>query len=137
MDETEVRRDVVYLIEAIGLNRVKIGFASEICRRFRQIRTSCPVPIWVLAIVPGSTEMEAGLHQEFADRRRCGEWFAFDSEEIKGLCSLRDTDKELWHRFLLACMLTGSQDSFRPMPEDAVAMLSGIYLGMMEEAASV
>lgn len=67
---------MVYFIEAVGTNRVKIGFTSgDAADRLRQLQTGCPVPLVVRAVIAGDQQTEASLHLRFAHLQQAGEWF--------------------------------------------------------------
>ena len=66
----------VYFIRCI--DRVKIGYASDIAKRVAGLQTACPYPLSVLATVPGSIDVERQMHRGFADLREVGEWFRYE-----------------------------------------------------------
>lgn len=66
-------RTPVYFVEGAGL--VKIGFATFPVERFMGMLTSCPIPLSLLASMPGGPRVEAELHRRFAADRMHGEWF--------------------------------------------------------------
>jgi len=72
----------VYFIEATGLNRVKIGYATNPTKRIKDLDTGSAVNLELLGVVPGSLAKERQLHQKFAQYRIKGEWFNY-SDEIK------------------------------------------------------
>lgn len=65
----------VYLIEAVGTGRVKIGYGDDPARRIQSIATCCPFPIVVLAVRDGSMALERAMHRGMAERRVHLEWF--------------------------------------------------------------
>lgn len=64
----------VYLI--FGGGRLKIGLAREPEKRLRGLQAGSPVPLTLLAKIPGSLALEAQLHKRFEKYRLHGEWFA-------------------------------------------------------------
>jgi hypothetical protein len=54
---------------------IKIGFASNIAARLRQLSTAAPTPLRLLAHMPGSIELEQRIHARFVDARVHREWF--------------------------------------------------------------
>lgn len=72
----------VYIIRCHS--RVKIGFTDNWSSRLRTLKTSCPYPVFVVAVFPGNRTMEGVLHRVFHDLRRHGEWF----DEVGGLAEL-------------------------------------------------
>lgn len=73
------RLGVVYFIEAIGTERVKIGFTSHDTpsARLRRLQTSSPFELRVITSLSGSLGVEKHLHQRHvADRiLPTAEWF--------------------------------------------------------------
>ncbi|MFO0801428.1 MAG: GIY-YIG nuclease family protein [Gemmataceae bacterium] len=66
----------VYFIEAVGTNKVKIGFTDgPVESRLRQLQTGCPVPLAVRAVVEGDQKAEGRFHRRFAHLKQEGEWF--------------------------------------------------------------
>jgi len=65
----------VYFIEAEGTGLVKIGFAKDPKRRLYDLSTMSPVPLVLLATIPGGRERETQLHRMLDDFRHHGEWF--------------------------------------------------------------
>lgn len=63
----------VYFVEGAGL--VKIGYAAWPIERFFNMLTCCPVPLSLLASMPGGPTIENDLHHRFADDRAHDEWF--------------------------------------------------------------
>lgn len=73
----------VYFIEAIGAERIKIGFTSgDPAVRLRDLQTACPFMLRVIAHVRGSMDDEAALHERFASTRAVPgtEWFHITHE---------------------------------------------------------
>lgn len=66
----------VYFIEAVGTNKVKIGFTDgPVENRLKQLQTGCPVPLAVRAVVEGDLRAEGRFHLRFAHLKQEGEWF--------------------------------------------------------------
>lgn len=63
----------VYFVEGAGL--IKIGFAVSPEARFYSMLTCCPIPLTLLAAIPGGPTLEHRLHAQFAADRAHGEWF--------------------------------------------------------------
>jgi hypothetical protein len=57
---------------------VKIGTTKEPLVRLQRMQAGSPVPLRILAAVPGGAKLEAGYHRAFAHRRLHGEWFQRD-----------------------------------------------------------
>lgn len=65
----------VYFIEGVGTNLVKIGWAFNVSVRWTELATMSPVPLNLLAVMPGGREKEAEFHVLLAEHRHHGEWF--------------------------------------------------------------
>lgn len=72
----------VYFARAGNSSFVKIGFASDVERRMRELQTSNSSPVEALISIPGDRALEGRLHKRFAAHRKTGEWFRL-SDEIK------------------------------------------------------
>ena len=69
----------VYLITCRTLEAVKIGRSDNPHKRLKQIKTGCPFPVALEAILPdGSNELQ--MHRRFEDGRLAGEWFKLTPE---------------------------------------------------------
>lgn len=65
----------VYFVEAVGLDLIKIGVASDVDARFSALQSGSPVPLRLLGTVPGDRKLERLFHGLFAAHRTHGEWF--------------------------------------------------------------
>ena len=74
-------KEVVYFIGAEA-GPIKIGVSCDPAKRLRTLQTGHPVPLMLLAVVPGGVGVERALHRKFADLRVRGEWFARSPELI-------------------------------------------------------
>jgi hypothetical protein len=72
----------IYFIRAESL--VKIGYSSNLGARVRAILKGIPSQAHFLGHMPGDRELEAHLHQKFAQSRFTGEWFV-ESEDLLAL----------------------------------------------------
>jgi len=64
----------------------KIGHATDVAKRIRQLQTGCPTKIELFASLRCASKQQAAdveqrLHAIFANRRRLGEWFQFASRQ--------------------------------------------------------
>lgn len=74
---------IVYFIEAVGLDCVKIGTAEGGAgSRLKALQTACPAKLRVLKEIDGGIVKERLLHQKFKSDRLHGEWFRL-SPQIK------------------------------------------------------
>lgn len=76
---------VVYFARAEESRRVKIGFtATEPSARLASLQTGSPERLRLVAVVPGSIELERCLHDLLRASRLHGEWFD-DTIEVRAL----------------------------------------------------
>jgi len=72
-------RGLIYFAEAIGADRIKIGFTSRNSARARvsSLQTGCPFPIRLLGHIVGTMATETHLHDKFGSFRVMpnAEWF--------------------------------------------------------------
>ena len=67
----------VYVIEAMGTNRVKIGYTKDPKRRYYDLNHASAVNLKVLYLIKVTTKKaEKVVHNLFADDRIKGEWFS-------------------------------------------------------------
>lgn len=71
---------MIYFLEAVGLGKVKIGFATDVRTRVRDLKVGCPVPVSLLGCIAGSMQDEQQLHKQFSAYRSHGEWFFLAGE---------------------------------------------------------
>lgn len=74
-DAKRGRDELVYFIEAVGLDLVKIGYARDIDERLRKLAPGCPAPLRLLGVMPGGPSTEHHLHATLHSLRAHGEWF--------------------------------------------------------------
>lgn len=66
----------VYFIRADGPGLIKIGVAGSVQHRLSTLQTASPVPLTLIAVIPGVGQpVESELHERFAEDRVRGEWF--------------------------------------------------------------
>src|SRR5690606_37164476 len=63
----------IYVLRSDDL--VKIGFTDDLHRRVQAIIAAVPVPVEFVGYMPGTREVEAHLHRQFAAHRFSGEWY--------------------------------------------------------------
>lgn len=78
----------VYFIRAGRTNLVKIGWATDVDKRQRELQTASPHPLHLIGYEPGSLFDEADWHDRFKHLRVRGEWFLLAAD-------LRDTINKL------------------------------------------
>ncbi len=78
----------VYIVEAVGAGRVKIGWTGgSILRRLPELQVCSPFPLRLLAAMSGSRLDERRFHCHFSEHRVIGEWFDY-APAIRGLVAL-------------------------------------------------
>lgn len=94
---------VIYFIQAGDL--IKIGYTVDIKKRLIALRTSSPVALILLGIMPGGPKVEAELHERFASSRRHGEWFHRNARLIRFIKENTEHDRasdgfagDEWHQ---------------------------------------
>lgn len=99
---------LVYFIEAIGIDALKVGSSEDVLARLADLQTSIPFDLKLLGAVEGGTPYEKRLHREFRVHRIRGEWFRLSGvqpdlpEILKGAVPVRTTSA-LWKKFLSWC----------------------------------
>lgn len=73
--EPEVPHSDLYFI-ASESGPIKIGISVNVEKRLKQLQTSHPYPLKVLAVVKAAGMQEFAYHERFAAHRLHGEWFA-------------------------------------------------------------
>ena len=82
----------LYLIEAVGLKQLKIGFTTDIERRFAQLVGENACELKLLSTIPNaSKDDEAAAHALFKSQRLHHEWFR-DCAEIRSLFNAPSVD---------------------------------------------
>lgn len=66
---------------------LKIGYSSDLARRVDNIIASIPGEVTFVGHMPGDRDVEAHLHDRFADARFSGEWFQ-STPELEAFCSM-------------------------------------------------
>lgn len=69
-----------YFLHAPSADLIKIGQAHFVDGRIRTIQLMSPVPLNLVAVLPGDKFPEKALHRRFAHHRRHGEWFGSAAE---------------------------------------------------------
>jgi hypothetical protein len=65
----------VYVVQAQGDSPIKVGTATDVRVRIKDLQTGNPRPLRLRAVLPGSYDLEHVLHKELAGYRMVGEWF--------------------------------------------------------------
>lgn len=77
----------IYLVEAEGLNRYKIGITGNVKDRIKRIQTSSPVKVNLITSSErvDFKELEIELHEDYRKNRVIGEWFELNQEELEAI----------------------------------------------------
>lgn len=68
------KRPVVYFVQASN-GLIKIGSTKYISDRFATLQSHSPIPVTLLATIPGYRTEKFMIHARFAAHRQHGEWF--------------------------------------------------------------
>lgn len=74
----------VYLIRQGLTGPVKIGLATDVVKRLRQLQTNQPITLHILRVLDGERALEKILHEKYELQRLSGEWFSFSEDMTKG-----------------------------------------------------
>lgn len=75
--------------------RVKIGKARDVAARLRELQTSAPFKLELMAVMPGSFEEERAVHDRFKHLRVVGEWFELRDDLLTFIFGVREHGREL------------------------------------------
>ena len=70
-----IKGSVIYFIQCADF--IKIGFSTNVHRRFYTIQNGNPHTLTILKTIPGTKEDEKRFHKRFAHLRVRNEWFKF------------------------------------------------------------
>ncbi len=73
---------MIYFVTAHGLDYIKIGQSINVESRVSTLQTASPKKLQVWAVLDGSYQTEAGIHELFKHLRKNGEWFK-KTDELK------------------------------------------------------
>lgn len=78
---------MIYFIEAVGIDRVKIGTSINPEQRLLKLTHYMPCDVRLMKVVEGGYREEHALHHRFRDHRVKGEWFVLSAirEEIDSI----------------------------------------------------
>ena len=81
----------VYLINAIGTQKYKIGTTKDIDARLKSLQTGSPHKLVTVKCISGGHLLENRIHRHYCDYRAGGEWFSFDDSTLERVVA--DMDK--------------------------------------------
>lgn len=70
----------VYFIKSKQTNLIKIGYATNVFERIKQLSSGNTDRLILLKEIKGGRKKEAELHKKFSNHRKGGEWFYPDQE---------------------------------------------------------
>lgn len=81
----------VYVIEAEGTGRYKIGWSTNVSKRIKAIQTGCPFKVKLLTVLDSDEIVgaEGWLHKKLSQFNVTGEWFELSDHVLTWLYSLR------------------------------------------------
>lgn len=84
---------MIYIIQAEGTPRVKIGWAKNPEQRRRELQTGSPYPLKLLhTIETDEKELEAELHRQYQTCRVQGEWFELPEIALEAIQEATEGD---------------------------------------------
>ena len=91
----------VYIFACMEIGRVKIGHSKDPARRYRELKTSTPGKLAVVAIIPGDQSLESSFHRMFASDHAHGEWFACSRSQVHAMADIfRGIHDQVWTQFV-------------------------------------
>lgn len=78
--QSDVTTGLVYFIEALGADRIKIGYSVNPKARLKNLQTGSAFELSLVGTVEQQEWPEGSLHQRFAAHRIQGEWFHFAAD---------------------------------------------------------
>lgn len=70
-------------VDSPTIGAIKVGVSSDPTSRLQTIQRHSPLKLKLLAIKPGGREEEQKVHEQFAESRLWGEWFARSPELMR------------------------------------------------------
>lgn len=67
--------ECVYFVSPAPFNEIKIGYATDLFNRLRELQIANPHELHILTAIDGTIALEHRLHAIFATERLRGEWF--------------------------------------------------------------
>lgn len=107
---------MIYFVLNKRCKAVKIGYSSDVRRRFSSLQTSSPGRLRLLGVCPGMVADEGALHQQFAHLHLRGEWFHASRELLTAIAEL--TKGHRLHGRCLRCGITNVE-----LCEDSIGVL--------------
>lgn len=80
-------------------NYIKIGVSVDPWKRLSSLQTGNPEPLEMLAIMPGSQDVESALHRSFGKHMKRGEWFETNTPLLAFIDIIKQTFPDLQKPF--------------------------------------
>lgn len=87
-----IQNSGVYIIKAVGTDRVKIGWSQDVDARIRSLQTGCPYQIEVINVIATAPEMERRIHGWLSQYRIHGEWFVLPNDIAERLADVTEAE---------------------------------------------
>lgn len=71
-----------YIYAILCMDRVKIGFSKRPTERLAVLRGTCPYPVYLLGVKPGTKAEEKAVHATLAHIWTHGEWFQMIADPV-------------------------------------------------------
>jgi hypothetical protein len=81
---------VIYAIRAVGTEFVKIGVASSVSRRLKELDTGCPHDLHIEAVADWPDSQESAIHRYLSAHCEKLEWFRDSERTSKVISWLQD-----------------------------------------------
>jgi len=81
------RFGVVYFLQGVGTDLIKIGITTDPFRRATIMQVQCPVPLKIIGTMPGGVQKEIEIHWRFRHLFSHGEWFRAAPELVDFIAS--------------------------------------------------
>lgn len=84
-DKRKEKDGFIYLVKDNASNRIKIGITTNHKDRLRSLNTMVPYGITTIAVFQSGRyeELEKEVHEKYKDKRKNGEWFELNNDELK------------------------------------------------------
>ena len=103
---------MIYFIEAIGANAVKVGYSlHDPWKRVLDFQIGCPLELRLIRVAEGDEAHEAALHKRWETHRIRGEWFTLSAIEHE-MSSIEPTTLDATLRRCSSCAALISDNYF-------------------------
>lgn len=98
--------EFIYFVSSQATNTVKIGYSSNLPKRFIDLQTSSSTQLMLILRFRGNRATERQIHEQLKEHRKFGEWFADGPDvetlidEISDFICHDDDGKDPWDHFV-------------------------------------